>query len=194
MIDLSNYDAIIFDMDGTLIDSMSLHLEAWRGACEAFGYPYDKQYMYSLGGIPTVKTVELLNQKYDMSHCPEAVAKTKRELWSSYSQYPPLIDDTFAIFQYYRPIKHIGVGTGAERDHAETLLKHHGLLPELDVLVTSSDVEHGKPHPETFLKAAQKMGVDPARCVVFEDTNIGEQAAIRAGMDCILVVNGKVAH
>ena len=105
-----------------------------------------------------------------------------------------MIDDTFAIFQYYRPLKHIGVGTGAERYHAETILRHHGLLNELDVLVTSSDVEHGKPHPETFLKVAHRMGVDPARCVVFEDTSIGEQAAIRAGMDCILVVDGKVTH
>ncbi len=73
MIDLSAYQGIIFDMDGTLIDSMGSHLQAWQKACEAYGYPFDYDYMYSLGGIPTVKTIEMLNEKFGLDHDPLVV-------------------------------------------------------------------------------------------------------------------------
>lgn len=192
MVDLSQYEAIIFDMDGTLIDSMGLHLDAWKSACEKFDYPFDREYMYSLGGVPTVKTVELLNQKFQKSHNPQNVADHKRHVWGELGILPPLIEDTISVFRHYRPLKSIGIGTGAERSHAERVLMQHGLLTEIDTLVTATDVEFGKPHPETFLTAAKNMGADPSRCVVFEDTEIGESAAIAAGMDCILVKDGRL--
>ena len=192
MKDLSGYAGIIFDMDGTLVDSMGAHMEAWRLACEHHGFPFDEAYMHSLGGVPTRKTVEILNQKHSMNCNPDEVATTKRKMWERMSLTPPLIDDTMAVFRHYRPHKKIGIGTGAEREHAKHLLNLHGLLPVIDALVTASDVTQGKPHPETFLTAAQLIGVEPSACVVFEDTDIGRQAASDAGMDCIMVNNGKI--
>jgi beta-phosphoglucomutase family hydrolase len=192
MLDLSTYKGIIFDMDGTLVDSMGKHIEAWKKTCELYGYPFDESYMYGLGGIPTRKTVDILNEKYQLSHNPDEVAITKRQLWKSLDHTPSLIAETFDVFKHYRPSMRIGVGTGAERSHAEELLAYHGLLEDLDALVTATDVSQGKPHPETFLKVAEKIGVEPVFCVVFEDTDIGYQAAQRAGMDCILVKNGRI--
>ncbi|GAC16479.1 HAD family hydrolase [Aliiglaciecola lipolytica] len=192
MPDLSAYDGIIFDMDGTLVDSMGVHIDAWEIVCQEFNYPFDRQYMHGLGGVPTKRTVEMLNELHGNTHQPELVAERKRQIFVAMNHIPELIAETMAVFNRYRPIMPIGIGTGAERPNAEHLLTHHGLLERLDALVTASDVTHGKPHPETFLMVAQKMGVEPSKCIVFEDTTIGAQAAQSAGMDCILVNDGKI--
>lgn len=192
MLDLSRYQGIIFDMDGTLVDSMPSHLEAWRLTCQAFGYPYHHDYMHGLGGVPTKKTVEILNEKYALSHDPEEVATRKRQFWEQLDSVPALIEETVAVLHHYRPSMKIGIGTGAERPHAEKLLKDTGLRERIDALVTATDVSHGKPHPETFLTVAEQLGLRPEQCVVFEDTEIGQQAARRAGIDCILVLNGQI--
>lgn len=192
MVDLSSYKGIVFDMDGTLVDSMPAHMEAWRVTCENFGYPFDLDYMYSLGGVPTRQTVVVLNDKFNMDHDPTEVARYKRESWEAMKLEPVIIESTMAVFNHYRPQMAIGIGTGAERPHAEHLLTAYGLLERIDSLVTATDVTYGKPHPETFLTVAQQMGVEPSECVVFEDTEIGRQAAQDAGMDCIMVNNGEI--
>lgn len=192
MLDLSAYKGIIFDMDGTLVDSMGAHLKAWEKTCEAFGYPFDLSFIHGLGGVPTRKTVDILNDKYGQTHHPDEVAEFKRQTLEAMDQTPALIDDTWAVFQHYRSSLKIGIGTGAERVHALEVLQAHHILPQLDALVTASDVTHGKPHPETFLAVASAMGVEPTACIVFEDTEIGRQAAASAGMDCILVKDNKL--
>ncbi|QSX33132.1 beta-phosphoglucomutase family hydrolase [Shewanella avicenniae] len=192
MIDLSRYRGIIFDMDGTLIDSMGSHQEAWRLVSEEYGYPWNEEYMYSLGGVPTLQTVVVLNEKYGMSHNPEEVANRKKQLWENGDHTPKLIADTLAVFEHYRPSMKIGVGTGAERAHAIEMLEATGILPRIDALVTASDVKNGKPAPDTFLDVALQLGLTPAECVVFEDTQIGANAAAAAGMDCVIVKDGKI--
>lgn len=192
MVDLSAYQGIVFDMDGTLVDSMPAHMEAWRVTCEHYGYPFDLDYMNSLGGVPTQQTVVVLNEKFGMDRNPVEVARFKRETWEDMKLEPVIIPATMAVFEHYRPTMAIGIGTGAERPHAEHLLSAHGLLARIDSLVTATDVTHGKPHPETFLTVAQQMGIEPTKCVVFEDTEIGRQAATDAGMDCIMVKNGEI--
>lgn len=189
---LERYQGIIFDMDGTLVDSMPSHLEAWRLTCEHYGYPFELEYMNSLGGVPTRATVELLNDKFQQSHNASEVAIKKRQIWDQFTLTPPLIPVTYQIFQQYLGKRPIGVGTGAERSHAIDLLSHHQLLDKLDALITATDVSQGKPHPETFITVAEQMGVIPSQCIVFEDTDIGYQAAKRAGMDCVLVKNGQL--
>ncbi|MDO6719602.1 beta-phosphoglucomutase family hydrolase [Psychrosphaera sp. 1_MG-2023] len=192
MIDLAKFDAIIFDMDGTLVDSMGSHLEAWHKVCDKFGYDFDLDYMHGLGGVPTKQTVHILNEKFGLNHDSLVVAKYKRDVWNAMDHSPTLIASTAAVFHHYLDSKKIAVGTGAERSHAEELLAKHGLLEHLGALVTANDVTNGKPHPETFLTAAKLIGVPPEKCVVFEDTIIGKQAATAAGMACILVENGKI--
>lgn len=192
MLDLTRYSTIVFDMDGTLIDSMGAHVQAWRMACEHFAYPFDADFMHSLGGIPTKQTVVLLNQKFALNHSPDEVAAKKREFWLSLDDIPSIIEQTHRVLQHYHGKLKIGIGTGAERTHALELLEKTSLLAQISALVTATDVTHGKPHPETFLKVAQLLGSEPAQCVVFEDTLIGKEAATRAGMDCILVLNGQI--
>jgi len=192
LINLNQYQAIIFDMDGTLIDSMPGHGKAWRLTCERYGYPFDPAYMQSLGGVPTDQTVVLLNEKYQLQHDVAEVAAFKAATWEQMDEAPVLIPCTFEVLQHYLTTKKIGIGTGAERSHALKMLRQTGLLALVPTVVTASDVTHGKPHPETFLTVAAQLGVAPEQCVVFEDTAIGQQAALAAGMDCILVQDGQL--
>ncbi|WDT86373.1 HAD family hydrolase [Alteromonas sp. 009811495] len=194
MIDLTSFKAIIFDMDGTLVDSMAAHIEAWQRTCEVFGYPFDNDYQYSLGGVPSLATVELMNARYNMSHSPLAVAEFKKKAYEGLNHTPTLIQDTLAVFNHYKTRMPIAVGTGSDRQHAQWVLSEHGILAQLDALVTADDVAHGKPHPETFVKAADSMNVAPHQCVVFEDTDMGKQAAIAGGMTCIMVKNGRIVR
>ena len=192
MLDLTRYQAIIFDMDGTLIDSMPSHNLAWQQTCAQYGYPFDDSYMHSLGGVPTDQTVVLLNEKYGLKHDVDAVAETKRQLWEQQALTPAIIPATVAVLRHYHGVLKLGIGTGAERPHALKMLQQTALLPLVQSLVTACDVKHGKPDPETFLTVARQLGVAPQYCVVFEDTGIGQLAAQRAGMDCILVQQGQL--
>ena len=192
MPDLSRYKGIVFDMDGTLIDSMGAHNIAWRHACEKYAYPFDEQYIHNLGGVPTRDIVILLNKKHGLSHDPDAVTETKNLAFLELKDSPTIIEDTFQVIQRYKGKLKMGVGTGSQRNNAIQMLNDTGLLEHLETVVTASDVTHGKPHGETFITVATNMGLQPNECVVFEDTEVGRQAAQNAGMDCIMVINGKI--
>ena len=192
MADLSGYKGIVFDMDGTLIDSMDTHGIAWRQTCEKYAYPFDEDYLHNLGGVPTRDIVKLLNEKHGLSHDPDEVTETKRLAFLDLKDSPSIIDDTFKVMQRYKGILKMGVGTGSDRDNAIRMLTATGLLERLETVVTASDVTYGKPHGETFITVATNMGLQPNECVVFEDTEIGRQAAQNSGMDCIMVINGKI--
>ncbi|WP_299727632.1 beta-phosphoglucomutase family hydrolase [uncultured Endozoicomonas sp.] len=189
---LQRYDAIIFDMDGTLIDSMPSHLDAWKKTSEIHGFPYDRQWHHSLGGVSTERTAEMISDRYNLALDTNKVAETKRQSLEDIFQGPVLIEETYQVLLAAEGKKKLAVGTGALRGDALALLNEVGVLDRLDTLVTVTDVNNGKPHPETFLKAAEQMGIEPKRCLVFEDTELGRQAATSAGMDCVLVVNGQL--
>ena len=192
MPDLSHYKGIVFDMDGTLIDSMSAHGIAWRKTCEKYAYPFDSQYIHDLGGVPTRDIVKHLNEKHNLNHDLDEVSETKRLAFLDLKDKPSIVDDTYQVMLTYQGKLKMGVGTGAERNNAIQMLSDTGLLARLDTVVTASDVTHGKPHGETFVTVATNMVLQPHECVVFEDTEVGRQAAQNAGMDCIMVINGKI--
>lgn len=187
MLNLDAYQGLIFDMDGTLIDSMPAHLDAWMHVCEHYGYAVERELIHSMGGVPSEQTVEILNEMFGLNHDPHEVTAHKYRTWQEQGRLPDPIAITVELAESHKGVKPMSVGTGSKRQHAIEMLKHTGIDHLFETLVSACDVENGKPHPETFLKAAQAMGVKPELCVVFEDTQIGLQAAHAAGMDCILV-------
>lgn len=190
--DLSRYKGIVFDMDGTLIDSMPAHLEAWEKTCAIHEIPFDREWFYSLGGMPTLRTAQEINRRFRQHFDVERLAKTKSTFFAELDEQGDLIPATHRVLLDHKDSKKIAVGTGCAMMNAEPLLRRTGILPLLDALVTSDDVVNYKPEPDTFLEAAKRIGLEPHECVVFEDTELGQSAALAAGMDCYLVVDGKI--
>lgn len=191
-VDVSGYKGLIFDMDGTLIDTMPSHLFAWKKTAKQFDFPFEPEWIHSLGGMPTQKVAMLLNERYHIDIDPQKVAEVKTALFASLIEDGSIINCTYDVLKQFYGQKKLAIGTGSNHQNAIRLLEHNNLLPLLDAVVTAADVENHKPNPDTFLLAAQKLGLAPQDCVVFEDTEIGRQAALAAGMDCIMVVNGQL--
>ncbi|KAA8679874.1 beta-phosphoglucomutase family hydrolase [Vibrio gigantis] len=190
-IDLTAYEGLIFDMDGTLIDTMPAHVQAWKQTAEQFGFDFEASWLHSLGGMPSYKIAGEVNNKYGLSLDPQAVSTFKMASFSAIEDKGGIIPCTHSLLLEHLGSKKIAVGTGSQRKSAEQLLERTNILNKLDVLVTATDVKNHKPNPDTFLDACFGMGLEPSQCVVFEDTDLGKQAAHAANMDCILVVEGR---
>ena len=175
----------IFDLDGTLVDTMPLHYRAWNRAMQLAGLSEDL--FYSLGGMPTVKVAAVFAQHYGLTIDVDKVFHKKEALFLELRAEMRVIDAVVAVARKAQGKIPTSVASGGPRDvvrHTLELMKLTDLFP---VVVTPEDVVHGKPSPEMFLLAASKMGVAPERCLVFEDAEPGIQAAEAAGMKWVRV-------
>lgn len=189
------YDGYIFDLDGTLVDSMATHYRAWRQALQENGAPHEAflwDEFIAHGGMAAPDIVEDLNRKYGLHMDAERTATRKRACYDHLleTQKLPVINETVALVRRLQAagIPH-AIGTGSVRHGALATLRSAGIDDLFDIIVTPDDVPpgHGKPMPDIFLLCAERMGVDPARCVVFEDAEPGIRAAAAGGMDHVRV-------
>ena len=188
---LKKYDGFVFDLDGTLVDSMPLHLAGWQHAATLFGFHYDATWFYNLGGVPSRKIATLLSEQQNLTLDLDAVTKAKTDYYhqviTKATVFPAMKKLVVSLF-HHRPL---AIGTGSVRTNVNTVLSNNGLQPYFQAITTADDVVHHKPNPDTFLLSAAKINVQPSRCLVFEDTAIGLQAARDAQMDCVLIIDGK---
>lgn len=189
------YGGYIFDLDGTLVDSMPTHFRAWRWALRRNGAPahiFEWEEFTSHGGMFAVDIVAKLNLDYGLSMVPTAVAEQKRLRYCELLQQErlPVIAETVELVRMLRErgIPY-AIGTGSMILGAQETLRSAGLLEWFPTMVTPGDVPpgRGKPHPDIFLLCAERMGVPPAECIVFEDAVPGIRAAEAAGMACCVV-------
>jgi beta-phosphoglucomutase-like phosphatase (HAD superfamily) len=174
--------ALIFDLDGTLSDSLPVHMATWNTLGETFGFIFEDRIVHEMTGMPTIAFAQRLVDENNLSVSPEELVRLKQQaFWNSVGLIKP-IDLVVDIVRNHYGILPMAVGTGASLKSAMLQLDTLGLTGYFQVIVTADDVTRHKPYPDTFLKCAEVMGVDPEDCQVFEDGILGMEAARSAGM------------
>ena len=180
--------AVIFDMDGVLIDSGAHHRAAWRALLEELGVqPAQPDYWRLTIGRPSVEAVPLLLGRETSWAEAQRLATRKQEHYRRLAAGGPTLVPGVAAFVAELEARSVprAVATSASRRDVEGLLTHARLRDRFEVVVAAEDVQRGKPDPEVYLLAARRLGVAPEHCLVFEDALVGVQAARRAGMRAI---------
>jgi HAD superfamily hydrolase (TIGR01509 family) len=181
------FKAYLFDCDGTIADSMPLHYVAWKQALGVWNCEFEEERFYAWGGMPTTKIIARLNEEYGLGMPVESVARRKEEFYfellPQLKAVPEVLEHIEAQFGRIA----FAVVSGSARDSVMASLEKLRLLDRFDTMVCAGDYKKSKPDPEAFLLAASKLGVAPRNCLVFEDTEMGIQAAAAAGMASVKV-------
>lgn len=191
----SGYKAVIFDCDGTLVNSMPAHFDAW---CEALATykasgVLKEDVFYAMGGRPTRDIVVEINDEYGLALDPDAIALAKREAYLRRLNSIELITEVAAFAKSLRGKCPMAIASGGTRRVIEATLKTVGISDWFDEVITADDVPIGKPAPDVFLRAAEVLGVAPADCLALDDAPAGIMAAQRAGMQVLGIPSPLVA-
>ena len=181
------FAAYLFDCDGTIADSMPLHYRAWTEALAPYGCTFPEALFYAWGGRPVADILHDLarDQKIEL---PIAHLTTHKEdlYLALLPELKPVPDVLEHILAAHGSLP-FAVVSGSTRESVEASLQTLDLSPYFQTLVCAGEYTHPKPHPEPFLRAAELLGVPPALCLVFEDTDMGIQSAVAAGMAAVKV-------
>jgi beta-phosphoglucomutase family hydrolase len=184
---VGNFRAYLFDCDGTIVDSMPLHYIAWKAALGEWGCEFDEELFYAWGGKPTDVIISTLNEMNGLKMPVEALAQYKEELYFDLLPRLKVIPEVVEHIEARHGQLPFAVVSGGRRSSVVRSLTALGLLEKFETIVGADDYTRGKPAPDAFLLAAERLGVAPADCLVFEDTEIGIQAATAAGMASVKV-------
>ena len=182
---LQAYDALLFDCDGTLADTMPAHYRAWLHVTGAHGIAFDENRFYGLGGRPTRDILATLAREAGIELDLDHGVKQKEAAFLAQLDRVEAIDPVIDVVRRSRGRVPMAVVTGGHRAVCTRILEHVGIADAFDTLVASEDTSLHKPEPEPFLEAARRLGARPQRCVVWEDSDLGIEAARRAGMEWI---------
>jgi beta-phosphoglucomutase-like phosphatase (HAD superfamily) len=173
---------LIFDIDGTISDTMSIHLLAYQQTAAEYGFEITSEVFYSMAGVPAYQTSLKLKEKFKIDFDPQVFAERKEYYFLQNIHKAAAIQPVIKIIEEYSGKLPMACGTGGTRFYANKTLELAGVRNHFEHIVTAEDVENHKPHPDTFLRAAELIGVPPEYCQVFEDSPLGIQAAETAGM------------
>ena len=180
-----NSQAIIFDCDGTLVDSMPVHFVAWHQTMERHGIVFPEARFYALGGVPSDRIIAILANEQGVQLDSVAVAHEKEQAFLDRIDLLVPIEAVLSVVRQNRGVKPIAVASGGVRPIIEKQLEQLSIHDWFDAIVTAEDTTKHKPEPDVFLEAARRLGTEAKHCLVFEDADLGVEAARRAGMQCI---------
>lgn len=175
---------LIFDLDGTLADTMPYHFKGWRHACQKFGCDIDTAFLRKHTGTPGWIIADEIIKKcnLDGNVTRDQIMNEKLiEFYKDQHLVKPILPVVEIVKKYFG-ILPMAVGTGGHREAVERTLDITDLRKYFDIIITANDVENFKPHPETFIKCAAIMNIEPEFIEVFEDGDLGIKAALNAGM------------
>lgn len=177
---------LIFDCDGTLVDTMALHFQAWTAVLRRHSLEFSEERFYAWAGLPTDRIIERLAAERGIAVDAQAIAAERDACFHSQpeSEFRP-VEPVVAIARRFRGQLPMAVATGSTLVSARASLQAIGILDWFDSVVSSQEVVHPKPAPDVFLLAAERIKIDPAHCVAFEDGDAGLTAARVAGMQVV---------
>lgn len=183
-----NFKAYLFDCDGTIVDSMPLHYKAWRYILDQHDCPFPEDLFYAWGGRPIREIFASLNEMHGLNIPIEESSRLKESFYfNSLHELQPVPEVLEHIHEAHGRIP-FAVVSGSARDSVVKSLETLNLLDRFDTLVCAGDYKNAKPHPEPFLLAAERLGVAPQDCIVFEDTDMGVESAKAAGMSWVRIL------
>ncbi|MVN92061.1 HAD family hydrolase [Mucilaginibacter aquatilis] len=184
----NDFDAFLYDCDGTLADNMPAHTETYIKVAAEQGVVIDGTIIDEFAGLPIINVVEKINERYQSTFIPEEFKAAKYKLFlEEYIEQTQPIDYVANHLKNHAGQVRIAVVSGSSRIAVEKTLQILGIDHLVEVLVCAGETPNGKPFPDPFLKAAELLGVAPERCLVFEDGNAGTQAADAAGMPWVRI-------
>jgi len=176
-------EGLIFDCDGTVVDTMPIHYAAWCSTTAKHGLVFPEDRFYALGGVSPFEVLRMLSEEQGIEIDSEAVTFQKE------AKYMELIGDAGEISEVMQIVREnhgkipMAIASGGTHKTVEGILQHCGIRHYFDAIVTSQDVVNPKPAPDTFLEAARRINVAPEKCRAYEDADMGIQAILAAGME-----------
>ena len=178
----SHVRALIFDLDGTLLDTMAVHHQAWRETMEEYGIEISQELFDGFGGRTTPEIVAGLEDRYGRSLPGDEIALAKDQAFVRHAPLIHPIPSVLEIAQRYADALPLGVATNEHFGVANIVMRLTGLSSLFQTMVTVDEVDNSKPAPDMFLECARRLEVPPEHCHVFEDSRFGIAAAEAAGM------------
>jgi beta-phosphoglucomutase family hydrolase len=182
---LTHPQALIFDCDGTLADTMPLHWQAWQTISKRHGLDFPQDRFYQLGGVPSRDILKMLSAEQRLPLDALAVAREKEAAYIAFLPQIHPVDPIVRIVRENAGKLPMAVASGGNQLHINQVLTHLGLRQYFQAVVTSEQVTRQKPAPDIFLEAARLLGVPPQFCRAYEDTDLGLQAIRDAGMEAV---------
>jgi len=180
-----DFSGLIFDCDGTLVDSMPLHYRAWQKVSRRHGFCFPEHRFYSLGGMPAQCIVDMLRAEQDLTLDTALIAREKEDEYLTLIPHAKLHEHVMQVVHSHHGCLPMAVASGGSRRTTRGVLEHLGVCDLFQAVVTADEVQRPKPAPDVFLEAARRIGVAPKHCRAFEDTDLGITAIRAAGMQAI---------
>lgn len=177
--------AILFDMDGVLIDAKDWHYDALNRALELFGFTISREsHLSTFDGLPTRRKLQILTESHGLPNGLHEFINALKQSYTlaiSYQRCKPMFNHQFALSRLHGEGYKIGVCSNSVRQSVETMMRLSALHAHLDLMVSNEDVKHGKPHPEMYVQAMDFLQVKPEETLILEDNEHGIKAAIASG-------------
>ena len=179
------YEAIIFDCDGTLADSMPPHYLAWEETLKRYKIDFSEDLFYEMGGWPSLNIVHFLLERDGITGDADQIAEEKETAFEKHIAAVEPIEPVIKVVRENHGKIPLAVATGGIPYVCKGILETLGIHDCFEAIVTAHDVENPKPAPDVYLEAARRIGIDPTRCLAYEDTDPGIESATAAGMDTV---------
>ncbi len=178
-------EGLIFDCDGTIVDTMPIHYAAWCSTTAKHGLVFPEERFYALGGVSPFEVLRMLSEEQGVEIDSDAVTYQKEAKYMELIGNAKEIPEVMQIVRDNHGKLPMAVASGGTHETVEGILQQCGIRHYFDAIVTSQDVDNPKPAPDTFLEAARRINVAPEKCRAYEDADMGMKAILAAGMEAV---------